>query len=110
AHDVEQRAVVSAQRGFELNRDDELPLAQEPRKLRLVRFLAADDRQTSLVDEQRPGRRTVLVDRRADRLDLRGRRPTAAADESRAEGPRLRGELREVFGRGMGIDNARAGQ
>ena len=61
----------------------------------------------ALAHEQRARRRPVLVERRADRLDLRRRRAAAAADDPRAERARLRRELAEVLGRRVREDDAR---
>ena len=57
--------------------------------------------------ERRP-RRTLVVERRADRLDLRRRRAAAAADDPRAERRCLGGEVAEVLGRRVGVDDAPA--
>ena len=52
-----------------------------------------------LTRPRRRSRRPVLVDRRADRRDLRGRRAAATSDQLRAEAPRAGGELGEVLRR-----------
>ena len=57
--------------------------------------------------ERRP-RLALVLDRRADGCDLGGRRAAAAADHLRAEVARMRGELAEVLGRRMRIDDAAA--
>ena len=106
----EQRAVVAAEWGVELDRDDELVRAEQLLQLGLVLFVAVDDRQASLVNRQRARRRAVRVDRAANRGDLGGRRPAAAADHAGAEAARLRRELREVLRRRVRIDDAVPGQ
>ena len=53
---------------------------------------------------RRPGRPPV-VERGADRLDLGRGRAAAAADDARAERHRLRGEVAEVLGRRVRVDD-----
>ena len=107
---LDQRAVVGAERRIELDGDDELLLAQHPRELRLLRVAVGRVGELALADDERRSRRALLVDRGADRGDLSGRRPAAAADDPRAEPARLRRELGEVVGRRVREDHARAGQ
>ncbi len=104
-----QRLRVRAERRVELHGDDERPLVEQPRELRALARRRRLRRLRALADEQRPGGRDVVVDRRADRRDLRRRRAAAAADDPRAEGARLRRELAEVRRRCMREDDALAG-
>ena len=59
---------------------------------------------------ERGPRHPLLVDRGADRGDLRRRRAAAAADDAGAEIARVGGELREVVGRRVREDDAAAGE
>ena len=61
---------------------------------------------TSIVARRGPAR----VERLADGLDLRGRRPAAAAHDPCAEPDRLHGELGEVVGGRVGVHDAAARQ
>ena len=100
---------IRAERRVDLDGDGELALAQEPRELRLLLGRRRLRRRLALADEEGAGRAGVLVDRRADRLDLGRRRAAAAADHARAELARLRGELGEVGGRRVREDDPLAG-
>ena len=93
---LDQRAVVRAERRVELDRDDELLLAEHPRELGLLRRGLRGVGELALADDERRGRGAILVDRGADRRDLRRRRAAAAADDAGAEPARLRRELGEV--------------
>ena len=107
---LDQALVRGAERRIELHRDYELPLAEQARELRLLGRGASGGGQLLLAHDQRPRGCSVLVDRRADRRDLGGRRAAAAADQAGAEAPRLGGELREVVRRRVREDKPRAGE
>ena len=107
---LDERGVVRAERRVELDRDDELLLAQHPRELRLLRRRLRRIGELALADDERRGRRAILLDRGADRLDLRRRRAAAAADDPGAEPARLRRELGEVVRRRVREDDAVAGE
>ena len=98
----DERRVVRAERGIELHRDDELLPAEHPRELGLVRRGLRGVGELALAEDERRRRSALIVDRAADRLDLRGRRAAAAADDPGAEPPRLRCELGEVVRRRVG--------
>jgi hypothetical protein len=68
------------------------------------------DDELALRSRERCGRLTFFLDRPGDRRDLGGRRPAAAADDPRAEGAGLSGELCEVLGRGVRIDHTAPGE
>ena len=95
----EQQLGIRAERRIDLHRDDELSVTQEA--LQQCRRLRRRDglEGTALSQEQRAGRRDAVVDRRADRGDLRRRRSAAAADDGCAERACLRRKLPEVLGR-----------
>ena len=67
-------------------------------------------RQLALHHVEWRARLALLLDRGGDRGDLERRRAAAAADQARAELPRVRCELREVLGRRVRVDDAAAAQ
>ena len=112
ARGLEQRAVVAAERRVELDRDDELALAQQPREPGLARrsprAASASSRSPNTSGRRAaPGPSSIGG---ADRRDLRRCRAAAAADHPRAEAARLGGELGEVVRRRVREDDARAGE
>ena len=109
ARGFDERLGVRAERRVDLDGDDELALAQRARELRLLLRARRLRRRLALAHEERAGRAPLLVDGRADRLDLRRRRAAAAADDARAELARPRRELAEVRGRRVREDDALAG-
>ena len=74
----------------------------------LLRADRGDLGRIAVERDERDARLALLLDRRADRRDLRGAGAAAAADDPRAEVARLRGELGEVVGRRVRIDDAAA--
>jgi hypothetical protein len=98
---LDERGVVGSQRRVELHRDDELLLAEHPRELCLLRCSVGRVGQLALADDERRSGGAVLVDRRTNRLDLRGGGPAATADDPGTEPARLGGELGEVVGGGV---------
>ena len=100
-HEPVERAAL---RRVELDADDPFPLAEGPGERRLVRRRDGDgngrSESTSLGGEERP---TAAVERLADRRDLGGRRPAAAADDPGAERLGLHRELREVLRGRVGV-------
>ena len=108
--DLEQALVVGAERRVDLDRRDEPALAQVGREPRLVLGALGRRGELALDDLERRRRRPLLVDRAPDRGDLGRRRAAAAADHLGAELARVRGELGEVLGRGVRVDDAAAGQ
>ena len=107
--DLEHPGVRAAERRVELHRDDPLALAEHPGELVSAGASSMVDRRLALAEDERGTRLAGLVDRTADRRDLRGRRAAAAADDLRAEPPGVRRELREVLRRGVRVDDAAAG-
>ena len=96
--------------GIELDRDDELLLAEHPGEPGLLRRGLRCIGELALADDERRGRGAILLDRAADRLDLCRRRAAAAADDAGAEPPRLRRELGEVVRGRVREDDAVAGE
>jgi hypothetical protein len=96
ARGLDQCLGIGAERRIDLHRERELAVAQEPRELRLSRGGLEGRQLLALLHEEGARGTTVRVDRLADRRDLSRRGPAAAADQPRAERPRLRGELGEV--------------
>ena len=107
---LDERAVVGAERGVELDRDDELLLAEHPGEPGLLRRGLRCVGELALADDERRGRGAILLDRAADRLDLCRRRAAAAADDAGAEPPRLRRELGEVVRGRVREDDPVAGE
>ena len=109
--DGQHRVVRAALGRVELDAGHPLALAEHPGELGLVRA-AAEVRlgQIALEHVQRRGRLALLLDRRADGRDLDRGRPAAAADQAGAELAGVRGELGEVFGRRVRVDDAAAGE
>ena len=107
--DFEHPGVRAAERRVELHRDDPLALAEHPGERGLGRSLLDLDRRLALPEDEWSARLAGLVDRTADRGDLRGRGAAAAADDLRAEPARVRRELGEVLRRGVRVDHAAAG-
>ena len=109
AADAEHRLHVRALGRVELDGDDPLaglePRLEERFGRRADRPVARD---VTLDDEERNARLAALLQRRADRRDLGRRRPAAAADQPGAEASRLGGELGEVVGRRVRVDDAAA--
>ena len=108
--DVEHPGVAASERRVELDRHDPGALAQVARQPRLLLDGRGGDGQLALGHVERRARPAALVHGGADRGDLGGRRPAAAADERGAELDRLGGELREVLGRGVREDDPAAGE
>ena len=110
ARDREHRVVGAALGRVELDAVHPFALAQLARQLGLVGPVEARLDELALDDVQRSAGLSLLLDRRGDRGDLERRRPAAAADQARAELPRVRRELGEVLGRGVRVDDAAAAQ
>ena len=104
---IKRRARAALGR-IELDADDPRAGAQRARQLGLALLLRDRGGQHGLAGLEDHARAALLVDRAADRRDLRGRRAAAAADDARPECARLGRELGEVLGRRVGIDDAAA--
>ena len=96
----DERLGVRAERRVELHRDDELALVEQPLRASSGSLVGGRPRRLARVRGRAavPGWRGAVVDRRADRRDLRGRRAAAAADDAarrgRAPAPRTRRSTR----------------
>ena len=102
----DQRLRVRTKWRIELHGHDERLVVEQPLQRRGLGTGRSLRRPLALAHEERRGRREVLVDRFADRRDLRGRRAAAPTDDLRAEGARLRGELGEIGRRRVRKDDA----
>jgi len=106
--DREHRVVRAALGRVELDGGDPLSGAELAGELGLCRPLVRGDDELALRRCKRNGRLPLLLDGPRDRGDLGRRRAAAAADHARAERTRLRRELGEVLGRGVGVDDPAA--
>ena len=75
-------------------------------RARLEQLLAEGRDELAFRELERRSRLLTAVDRRSDGCDLRRGRPATAADEAGAEVARMRGELGEVLGRRVRVDDA----
>ena len=107
--DLDHPGVAPAERRVDLNRQHPLVLAERPRELGLLALLGDGDDDFALGEDERGARLALLLDGRGDGCDLGGRRAAAAADHTGAEGACVRGELGEVLGRGVRVDDPVAG-
>ena len=96
--------------GIDLHGDDELAGAELALEERLVLGLGRRDDELALAHDERRDGASALVDGGADGGDLGRRGAAAAADDSRAELLRVRGEVGEVLGRRMREDDPAPGQ
>jgi hypothetical protein len=108
AGDLEQPLTRASERRVELNRGDPLAGSQRAGEPRLTQRLAECDRRFGLVELQVEVTRSPRVDRAPDGGDFGRRRPAAASDHVGAEVARLRGELGEVLGCRMRVDDPTA--
>ncbi len=107
---LEQSERRAAERRVELHGDDELLLAERPGERRLALLLAERLDQLALGElELRPWL-ARLLHRCADRRDLGRGRPTTAADHAGAQFASVGGELGEVLGCGVRVDDTTAGE
>src|SRR5262249_56382636 len=106
---VDQSLGIGAEGRVDLHGDRELSFAQHPLELRLARRRLEGSYLRALPDEKGARRAAVRIDCLANRRDLGRGGAAAAADEPRAELPRLRGELGEVVWRRVREDDALAG-
>src|SRR5262245_25788385 len=106
--ELEHRMRVASAWRVDLDRDDELTLAELPLQDGLALGLARRDDDLALADDEPRARAAILVDRVPDGGDLHRRRPAAASDDARSELACVRRELREVLGRRVREDDALA--
>ncbi|MCZ7589957.1 MAG: hypothetical protein M5U27_14090 [Gaiella sp.] len=100
----------AALRRVELDRHDPVALAKGAGETGLLRLRNRLQRQRGLVDLDRRTRHATGVECSPDRLDLRRRRATAAAHDPCAEADGLDGELGEVVGCRVRVDDPAAGE